>query len=76
MITGGLDVEELEVEDRRRGVMAETMSKTPKTLALNMARMRTGSESIAGASYTADCKSGVCLWTLREEGPTHAGVVE
>jgi hypothetical protein len=50
MMTGG--VAEFIVEARRRGVNAETISNRPNTLVSNIARIRAGSASIAGASYT------------------------
>jgi hypothetical protein len=36
----------------RRGAKADTMLKRPWTFVSNMVRMRPGSASIAGASYT------------------------
>jgi hypothetical protein len=54
-MTGGVCV--FEAEARRRGVKAETISNRPKTLASNIARVRVGSASIAGASYTVKAKN-------------------
>ena len=48
-----------EAEARRRGVKVETISNRPKTLASNMARVRVGSASIAGASYTVQAKIAI-----------------
>lgn len=53
----------LDLEAKRSGMKAETISNRPKTLVSNMPRVRAGSASIAGASYTVQEKRKL----IREE---------